>query len=126
MGSWLGLQTFTAGDWVQSQVEELRSHKLHGMQKKQTRKGSNGKFYVIYILHTCMLSHFSHVQLFATLLIIACHTPLSIGFFRQEYLIGKPCAPPGDLPDLGSNPHLLHWQVVSLPLVQHVCYAKSL
>ena len=46
-----------------------------------------------------MLSHFSHVQLFATLLIVACHTPLSIGFFRQEYLIGKPCAPPGDLPD---------------------------
>ena len=24
---------------------------------------------------------------------------------------------------LGSNPHLLHWQAVSLPLVQHVYFA---
>ena len=61
--------------------------------KKQTRKDSNGKFYVIYILCTCMLSHFSHVELFATLWIVACHTPLSIGFSRQEYWIGKPCPP---------------------------------
>ena len=31
-----------------------------------------------------MLSHFSHVQLFATLWIIACQAPLSMGFSRQE------------------------------------------
>ena len=46
-----------------------------------------------------MLSHVSHVQLFATLWIVACHTPLSTGFSRQENWIGKPCPPPGDLPD---------------------------
>ena len=67
--------------------------------KKQTRKDSNGKFYVTDILCTCMLSHFNHVQLFATLWIIACHTPLSTGFSRQENWIRKPCPPPGDLPD---------------------------
>ena len=29
----------------------------------------------------------------------------------------------GISPTLGSNPHLLHWQAVSLPLVQHVYFA---
>ena len=29
---------------------------------------------------------------------------LSIGFSRQEYWSGLPCPPPGDLPDLGSQP----------------------
>ena len=32
-----------------------------------------------------MLSHFSHVQLFVTLLTVACQAPLSVGFSRQEY-----------------------------------------
>ena len=34
--------------------------------------------------------------------------PVSMGFFRQEYWSELPCPPPGDLPDPGSNPHLLH------------------
>ena len=33
----------------------------------------------------CMLSHFSHVQLFATLWTVAHQAPLSMGFSRQEY-----------------------------------------
>ena len=33
----------------------------------------------------CMLSHFSHVQLFVSLWTIACQTPLSMGLSRQEY-----------------------------------------
>ena len=36
-------------------------------------------------LHACMLSHFSHVQLFATLWTIARQPPLSMGFYRQAY-----------------------------------------
>ena len=32
---------------------------------------------------------------------IACKTPLSMGFSRQEYWSGLPCPPPGDLPDQG-------------------------
>ena len=46
-----------------------------------------------------MLSHFSCVQLFATLLTIACQAPLSTGFSRQEYRSGLPRPSPGDLPD---------------------------
>ena len=48
-----------------------------------------------------MLSHFSHVLLFATLWTVACQAPLSMGFSRQEYWSGLPCPPPGDLPDPG-------------------------
>ena len=50
-----------------------------------------------------------------------CRLPgsLSMGFFRQEYWSGLPCPPPGDLPNPGIKPcllHLLHWQMGSLPL----------
>ena len=52
----------------------------------------------------CVLSHFSHVRLFAALWTVACQDPLSMGFSRQEYWSGLPCAPPEDLPDPGIEP----------------------
>ena len=52
----------------------------------------------------CVLSRFSHVQLFATPWTIARQAPLSIGFSRQEYWSEVPCPPPGDLPDPGIEP----------------------
>ena len=52
-----------------------------------------------YWLCAYMLSHFSHVWLFATPWTVACQTPLSMGFSRQEYWSGLPLAPQGDLPD---------------------------
>ena len=67
----------------------------------------------------CVLSLFSHVQLFATPWTVACQAPLSMGFSRQEYWSGLPCPPPGIFPTQGWNPHLLHvllWQAGSLPL----------
>ena len=51
------------------------------------------------IAHVCMLSHFSCVQLFATLRTVACQASLSMGFSRQAYWSGLPCPPPGDLPN---------------------------
>ena len=54
---------------------------------------------------------------------VAHQPPLSMGFSRQEYWSGLPCPPPGDLPDLGLNPHffcLLHWQAGFLPLAPQV------
>ena len=51
-----------------------------------------------------MLSHFSCVQLFATLWTVARQAAVSIGFSRQEYWSGLPCPPPGDLPDPGLEP----------------------
>ena len=57
---------------------------------------------VVNVQRTCsVLSHFSRVQLFATLWIVAHQAPLTMGFSRQEYWTGLPCPSPGDLPDLG-------------------------
>ena len=38
---------------------------------------------------------------------MACQAPLSVGFSRQEYWIGLPCPPPGDLPNPGIEPESL-------------------
>ena len=54
-----------------------------------------------------MLSHFSHVQLFATPWTAARQALLSMGFSRQESWSGLPCPPPGDLPDSGIKPEFL-------------------
>ena len=47
---------------------------------------------------------------------VACHTPLSMGFSRQEYWSGLPCPPRGDLPDPGIEPSSPALQADSLPL----------
>ena len=48
------------------------------------------------ISRACVLSCFSHVQLFAALWIVAHQAPLSMGFSRQEYWSRLLCPPPGD------------------------------
>ena len=53
---------------------------------------------------SCVLSHFSHVQLFASLWTEAYQAPLSMGLSRKGYWSGLPCPPPGDLPDPGIFP----------------------
>ena len=40
-----------------------------------------------------VLSHLSHVQLFATLWTVACQAPLCLGFSRWEYWSVLPCPP---------------------------------
>ena len=46
----------------------------------------------------------SHVWLSATRWTVACQTPLSMGFSRQEYWIGLPFPSPGNLPNPGMEP----------------------
>ena len=66
------------------------------------------------LLRACVLSH---VWLFATPWTVACQTPLSMGFSRQEYWSRLPFPPPGDLPNPGIKPTspalerwiLYHW-----------------
>ena len=57
----------------------------------------------------------NHVRLFATLWTIACKTPPSIGFSRQEYWSGFPFPSPGDLPDPGIQLGSPALQTDSLP-----------
>ena len=52
----------------------------------------------------CMLSRFSHVQLFAALWTIDYQTPWPMGFSRQEYQSGLLCPSSGHLPDPGIEP----------------------
>ena len=46
---------------------------------------------------------------------VACHSPLPMGFSRQEYWSGLPCPSPGDLPNPGIEPRSLSLQEDSLP-----------
>ena len=46
----------------------------------------------------------SHVRLFVTPWTVAYHTPLSMGFSRQEYWNGLPFPSPEDLLDPGIKP----------------------
>ena len=50
----------------------------------------------IQVAHLCLT--------FAALWIVAHQAPLSMGFFRQEYLSGLPFPSPGDLPNPGIKP----------------------
>ena len=54
----------------------------------------------------CMLSHFSHVQLFVILWTIAHKGPLSKSFSRQEHWSGLPCSLPWDLLSLRDRFHI--------------------
>ena len=50
------------------------------------------------------LSALSYVQLFVILEAVACQTPLSVAFSRQEYWSGLPFPFPGNLPNPGVKP----------------------
>ena len=51
-----------------------------------------------------VLSHFSRIQLFATLRTIAHQAPLSRGFSKQEYWNSLLFPPSGDFPNSGIEP----------------------
>ena len=61
-----------------------------------------------------VLSHFSHVRLFATLWTVARQAPLLVGLSRQEYWSELPFPSPGDLPDPGIEPRSPSLQANSL------------
>ena len=56
------------------------------------------------IIHPSILSHFSCVQLSATLWTVDRQASVSMGFSRQEYWSGLPFPSPGDLPHPGVEP----------------------
>ena len=58
----------------------------------------------------------SHVWVFTTVGTMANQALLSSGFPKCEYWSGLSFPSAGDLPGQRSEPHVLHWWVVSLPL----------
>ena len=76
----------------------------------------NQRWFYIY-MH--MISHFSCVQLFATLCTVAHQAPLSMGFFGKNTGVGCHFLLQGIFPTRGSNLCLLcllHWRAGSLTL----------
>ena len=57
-------------------------------------------------MHACLVT--KSCPTLVTPRTVACQTLLSMEFPRQEYWSGLPLPTLGDLPILGSNPHLLH------------------
>ena len=53
---------------------------------------------------------------------VAYRAPLSMEFSTQEYYSGLPFPPPGDLPDLGSNPVLFGTGQNELPSTGRTIY----
>ena len=82
-----------------------------------------------------VLSHFSCIQLSATLWIVAHQAPLSMGFSRQEYWSGLPCPPPRDLPNPEIKPAsqiscidrwvLYHWATWEAHLINYITYIQG-
>ena len=67
-------------------------------------RGNFREFTAHLYLYCAVLSHLSHVLFFATLWIIACQAPLSMGFSRQEYWGRLQPLPLGNLPNPGIKP----------------------
>ena len=61
------------------------------------------------------LNYLSNFQLFVIPRLVANQAPLSMGFSRQEYWIGLPFPPLGDLPTPGIEPESFALQTGSLP-----------
>ena len=89
------------------------------LQMKKLEQRLNELTDVIQLLDACVLL-LSRVWLFATPGSVACQTPLSMEFSRQEYWSGLPFPLPGDLL-LG----LLHWQVDSSVQFSSVQFSRS-
>ena len=62
--------------------------------------------------HVCVLSCFSHVQLFVTPWTLARQAPLSMAFSRQEYWSGLPCSPLFGFPILSKCGYSCQAQVI--------------
>ena len=61
----------------------------------------------VYCVCVCVLSYCSLVQIFATLWTVACQTPQSMGFSRQDPGVGCHSLLQGNLLDPGIEPTFL-------------------
>ena len=76
--------------------ESIIAYYAHTLQRLKGRWATQGQAHPSQPV--CMLSRFSHVQLFAILWTVAQQAPLSMGFSMQECWSELPCPPPGNLP----------------------------
>ena len=96
-------------DWFPSRWTSCISLQSKGLSRvfSSTTVGLYIFLKLTVCVYVCVCWHFSRVQLFATPWTIACQSPLSMGFSKQEYWSGFLCPLPGDLPDPGIKPSSL-------------------
>ena len=97
--------------WRIPRTEEPGGATIHMFSKHWTQL----KQLSMHNLQCRQIQLLSHVQLFATPWTVARHSPLSMGFPRQEYSSGLPFSSPGDLPDSGIKLGSPELQADSLP-----------
>ena len=96
----LSLSIYKMGRIVPLHRVDVRSKEINTRCVAKTELDMSSMLYK----YVCVLSCLHRVWLFATPWTVACQVPLFIGFSRQEYWSGLPCAPPGDLPNPGIKP----------------------
>ena len=94
-------------------LQKVRNQLLNIILKYEKNRGNR---WYNYKLLVCVLSHFSHVRLFATPWTIAHQVSLSMAFSRQEYWSELPCPTTRYLSDAGIKSTSPSLQVDSLPL----------
>ena len=108
------------GSFVLLQQSGKKTKLELALQEGKTKRASHDIYKISWAHQSrwrvCMRAQsFRHVRLFVTLWTVACQTPLSTGFSRQECWSGLPFPPPVYLPDPRSNPRLLclqHWRQI--------------
>ena len=78
----------------------------------------------LQVQRACVLSHFSRVRLFATLWTVACQSPLSMGFSRQEYWRAKMPSSRGSFQPRGWT-HIPYVSWFGRGILYHKCHLGS-
>ena len=89
--------------WIREIVQNIMEEHFTKLQRDSDRKEPSPhlKYITIRLVHAHSVIS---IQLFATPWTVARQAPLSVGFFRQEYLNGLPFPFPGVLPNPGIKP----------------------
>ena len=83
------------------------------------------KYYILkFIPSNIVLGCLGRVWLFMTPWTLACQAPLSMGFSREEYWIGLPCPPLGDLPGPWIRP-TSHISCIGRRILYYYCHLGS-
>ena len=77
-----------------------------------------------YACQAVVVQSLSHVQLFAIPWAVACQAAMAWDFPSKNTGVDCRVLLQGIFPNQGSNPHLLHWQVDSLPLSDAMANCK--
>ena len=89
----------------------LQYCKVISLQLKQKEKKIallKFNLHKICIFKVCVLVVQSCLTLCDLMDYVVCQAPLSMGFSRQEYWSGLPFPSPGDIPDPGIEPRIVH------------------